>query len=360
VGFVVELDDEFGFECGGIAEDEVDGFAVDFVLVGLPLGDAGSGIDEFAVVDLGEIGSNAHRMKIILSRKGFDSGYGGVPSPIFPNGRMVSLPIPDELGTKTYRDIGRGGFGLPNSSIGEVVEALTEGEVSADAVAHVDPDLDETSMTRLPGWRPAFGQAQAAQGHLDNQGVGVGDLFLFYGWFKRVRPSGDGWTFEDGAPDLHVVFGWLCVGERIEVRPGSEPSALRSRAWLRDHPHMHVPPSMLRGRNVVFTASDELVLPSFRVRGAGIFPKLRSELVLTHPMGGERSIWRVPRCFAESDDYPALTYHAKPGRWAFEGEHARLRAVYRGQEFVLDCEQRPEAVGWVSRLFSQTAASDSV
>jgi hypothetical protein len=38
----------------GIAEDEVDGFAVDFVLVGLPLGDAGSGIDEFAELDLGE------------------------------------------------------------------------------------------------------------------------------------------------------------------------------------------------------------------------------------------------------------------------------------------------------------------
>ena len=54
VGFVVELDDELGFERGGIAEDEVDGFAVDFVLVGLPLRDAGSGIDEFAELDLGE------------------------------------------------------------------------------------------------------------------------------------------------------------------------------------------------------------------------------------------------------------------------------------------------------------------
>jgi len=41
VGFVVELDDEFGFERGGIAEDEVDGFAVDFVLVGLTVQRAG-------------------------------------------------------------------------------------------------------------------------------------------------------------------------------------------------------------------------------------------------------------------------------------------------------------------------------
>jgi hypothetical protein len=43
-------------------------------------------------------------MKIILSRKGFDSSYGGYPSPILPDGKMVSLPIPlkDDL---TYSDL---------------------------------------------------------------------------------------------------------------------------------------------------------------------------------------------------------------------------------------------------------------
>lgn len=33
-------------------------------------------------------------MKIIFSRKGFDASYGGYPSPILPDGRMISLPIP--------------------------------------------------------------------------------------------------------------------------------------------------------------------------------------------------------------------------------------------------------------------------
>lgn len=32
--------------------------------------------------------------KIILSRKGFDSKYGGIPSPILPDGAMLSFPIP--------------------------------------------------------------------------------------------------------------------------------------------------------------------------------------------------------------------------------------------------------------------------
>ena len=61
VGFVVELDDELGLERGGVAEDEVDGFAVDFVLVGLTLGDAGSAIDEFAELDLGEVERRGRR-----------------------------------------------------------------------------------------------------------------------------------------------------------------------------------------------------------------------------------------------------------------------------------------------------------
>ena len=32
--------------------------------------------------------------RVILSRKGFDSKYGGKPSPIFKNGDIFSLPIP--------------------------------------------------------------------------------------------------------------------------------------------------------------------------------------------------------------------------------------------------------------------------
>ena len=33
-------------------------------------------------------------MKVVFSRKGFDSGTGGCPSSIFPDQRMTSLPIP--------------------------------------------------------------------------------------------------------------------------------------------------------------------------------------------------------------------------------------------------------------------------
>ena len=53
-------------------------------------------------------------MKIIISRKGFDSKFGGTASPILPDGTMLSFPIPDEQGIsynsikydgKTYMDL---------------------------------------------------------------------------------------------------------------------------------------------------------------------------------------------------------------------------------------------------------------
>jgi hypothetical protein len=52
-------------------------------------------------------------MKVILSRKGFDSASGGMPSPILPDGTLISLPIPCD----------RPGSGVPYASIRAVTGA---------------------------------------------------------------------------------------------------------------------------------------------------------------------------------------------------------------------------------------------
>ena len=45
-------------------------------------------------------------MKIILSRKGFDSANGGIVSPIMEDGTLVSFPIPaDEDDKGTFEDL---------------------------------------------------------------------------------------------------------------------------------------------------------------------------------------------------------------------------------------------------------------
>jgi len=44
-------------------------------------------------------------MKVILSRKGMDSESGVMPSPILPDGTLLSLPIPDRKSNKRYEDL---------------------------------------------------------------------------------------------------------------------------------------------------------------------------------------------------------------------------------------------------------------
>jgi hypothetical protein len=139
-------------------------------------------------------------MKIILSRKGFDSSYGGVASPIFPDGALLSLPIPDARGPVTYQDLTWG-----QHQLGKVVAALTRGRIDFAAHAHLDPDLYSQICSRAPGWRPLFGQDGAAQSHLANQGVGVGDLFLFFGWFRAVEQPSGYYCFVKQAPDQHLI-----------------------------------------------------------------------------------------------------------------------------------------------------------
>src|ERR1035441_10298916 len=150
-------------------------------------------------------------MKLILSRKGFDSSAGKKPSPIFPDGTMLSLPIPDKASTITYQDIA----GNASASVGELVLDLAGRPPTHRA--HMDPDLSALSIPRRQGWRPLFGQEGDAESHLENQGVGPGDVFLFFGLFREVERSVDGWRYVRGSRPMHVIFGWLQVAKRIAV-----------------------------------------------------------------------------------------------------------------------------------------------
>ena len=156
-------------------------------------------------------------MKVILSRKGFDSQYGGMASPILPDGRLVPLPIPGEHDAATFNDLN-----LPGIDVGALVEDLRarkKRQHSRTSRVHLDPDLDRSANARLPGWRPALGQTGSAQGHLRNEGIDHGDLFLFFGWYRRVESVAGRWRFQPGAPDLHVLFGWLEVDEDRNAVP---------------------------------------------------------------------------------------------------------------------------------------------
>ena len=67
-------------------------------------------------------------MKIILSRKGFDSENGKIPNPILPDGTLLSLPIPDKNGNNAFSSLHWEGMSYydiihslkPNTKIKEV------------------------------------------------------------------------------------------------------------------------------------------------------------------------------------------------------------------------------------------------
>jgi Nucleotide modification associated domain 3 len=120
-------------------------------------------------------------------------------------------------------------YGDLSDEVAQLVSDLTRGRIAADRPCHLDPDLDAKSLVRQPGWRGALGQISAAQSHLANNGVGVGDVFLFWGLYRRaVRCQKGTWTFTGSAE--HRLFGWLQVDEVLTI--GEDPSPALRRLTL--------------------------------------------------------------------------------------------------------------------------------
>ncbi len=290
-------------------------------------------------------------MKLVFSRKGFDSSAGGVASPILPDGRLISLPIPDAHAPLRYRDLGRASAGvvgneLATPSIATLVDHLAP-RLSRRDRAHLDPDLDAGLSTRLPGWRPAFGQAASALGHLQKHSVGVGDLFVFFGWFRQVERHRRRWRYVPGSPDQHVIFGWLQVGKVVDLL-----QAQPAEPWLS---HVHCQRTF-RGGNSLYIASECLALDGVDqpLSGGGHWPQIAKSRVLTAP-GRSRSHWRLPRAFAPRavlNGTDCLSYHTSEKRWRVAEDHCELHVTPRGQEFVLNCDERPSVGDWLRQLFA--------
>jgi hypothetical protein len=282
-------------------------------------------------------------MKIIFSRKGFDTANGRRPSPIFPDGRMVSLPIPDPLSQITYGDIS-----FEEMNLGALASDLTNGRISAQDYAHLDPDLNVNSIPRQEGWCPLFGQTNAAQGHLENQGVGVGDLFLFFGLYREATQVNGQYTWVRGSTMKHVIWGWMQVDHVLPIN-GQAPFL----DWASYHPHYQRPNEP---NNSLYLSAPQLTLGGNQIHqeGAGVFSAFNHSRQLTVPEVRTPSLWRLPNWF-----YPEvgprrlwpLSYHSDMDRWTLEGDHVKLQTVGIGQEFVLDSNFYPEAIDWVSGLF---------
>ena len=260
---------------------------------------------------------------------------------------MISLPIPDPEEDRKYQDVHYG-----QTKLGAIVCQLTKGKIKPSRQTHLDPDLRKDALPRLKGWRPLFGQEKGAQTHLQKNEVGPGDLFLFYGWFRRTRKNTKSKRLEydrdrSFPKGFHAIFGWLQVDYVINANRDCPPH----RRWAAYHPHFQ---SGYGSKNTLYVARRRLTLPGLRqTPGGGVFPRLREELQLTVPGSRKRSVWKLPGFF-----WPKrrLSYHPlrrRRRRWKKLKDGVELRTVAKGQEFVLDTDdyRKDKVFEWLRRLF---------
>ena len=241
-------------------------------------------------------------MRIVFSRKGFDTSAGGGPSPIVA-GRAISLPIPDTKGLSrtTYGALG----------LGEHAGLSSRGKLGPDDLCHHDPMF-------LPDGTCLFGQHSAAQTHLERHGVGVGDVFLFFGLFAE----------EETREPHHRIFGYLRVEAMVPLGEGPPPDALALH-----HPHA-----------LGLHSSNDVLW-----RGEGRVAHHASEALRLTVPGGPPSLWKRPDWLKRG----GLSYHDRADRWirGAKGQR-RLRSVARGQEFVAEIGRRQAPRDWVEAVIA--------
>ena len=292
-------------------------------------------------------------MKIIFSRKGFDQKYGGAASPIFPDDRICSLPIPisNSIGwDPRYREIRFGEI-----TLGQVVTDLTRNHAkryTGNSRGHIDPDLRAEALVRRNGWLPAYGPGYRAQSHLANNRVGPGDVFLFFGWFRQVTDVDGPWRYVRGAPDIHLLFGWLQVDKVFHDIANWTELPL----WAYYHPHVCEYDDWRAEdeeyRDTLYVARKRLDIPGLKkhLPGGGVFEKYHQRLQLTEPGNGRR-VWRIPSWMYPFPNKPPLSRHGDRKRWKKDGRGVLLQTVDVGQEFVLDADYYPKAHQWLAGLF---------
>lgn len=235
-------------------------------------------------------------MKVVLSRKGFDSSNGGIPSPIMPDGTLLSMPIPTD-DNASYADIYWNG-----KAYSEILSELAPGK-SFDK-CHIDPDIRKNRD--ISGWKPAFGQTGAAQGTLINAGVEKGDIFLFFGWFRGAEGTESGYRFRKRYPedfysgnDLQVIYGYLQVGDIL-----SSAEDIAKYPW---HPHAQAEIYTSKN-NVLYVPTEKLSIAPEK-KGYGTLD-FRKDRVLTME-GMSRGTWNEYEFLKPGNIYPKKKNSAK-------------------------------------------------
>lgn len=253
---------------------------------------------------------------------------------------MLSLPIPDETsGQPTYNELAFG-----SRTYAAILSDLGAKQ-AGDETCHLDPDIRPgVRVAVLPAWKPAFGQTGAAQGHLHRAGVGIGDIFLFFGWFRQseVEPGGQLRFVRRGkdpaGADVHAIYGYLQVGRIL-----TNPADIRAYAW---HPHA-LPRYWNDHTNALYLPAEHLSLDP-ELPGCGVLD-YRSDRILTAP-GHTKAVWTAYPFLLPDNLIRAHRRNAssEPGTLFFQGIFQEL--VYEGTSEMQRWLALSFTDGWASAI----------
>ncbi|MHA1380164.1 MAG: hypothetical protein ACTSRG_17460 [Candidatus Helarchaeota archaeon] len=319
-------------------------------------------------------------MKIILSRKGFDSSFGGYPSPIFPNGSLLSLPIPGhnyvsgydynndkyvpveykflQIPSKLRKFLEREGLNdiesyndlmlnLFMNKQGEKIKKIKKAllEKNKPYYCHLDSDIILEVLPNVHR-KPMFG---VLPNYIETfkDIIKPHDLFLFYGWYRwviidngRIRYAinrdSDKINHKISVKGMHLIYGYFQVGRIIRSKSDLE-------SWIEQNQikHPHLDKNLWnKSKNGIYIATKKLVLNKKETKfsGAGIF-NFNKELILTEmnkklSNSLNKSIWR-------NDYFPPSSYISHYGN-KIDKSHWTDNGCFQwktyGQEFVIeDC-----------------------
>lgn len=276
-----------------------------------------------------------------------DAQCGGLPSPVLllPNGAQQLFPLPIPY---VHSDLHYSGLHL--------FDQFTAWDFIKDVApryrqlqtCHLDPDLYKNYVVRREDWKPAFGQVAQAQTHLENNGIGAGDLFLFFGWFQFAEFRNGTFRYQktsDYPAGFHAIYGYLQVHEIYKPNVDEIPD------WLRYHPHLQQQAHGVfkKLNNTIYTATDTLQITGVAPDKKGAdWLGFNEDLILTKQGSANRTVWSLPSTL-HPDNGTALSYHAEKC-WLRSEAETVLRSASQGQEFIFIEDRNDAAQAWAAGL----------
>lgn len=269
-------------------------------------------------------------MRIILSRKGVDSGNCKASNLVLfdcqGKSEMIMIPIPSSNDKIAYKDVT---FSKDKEKDLYVKNYLKNFKIDLSSLCHMDPNL--ANYLDEPNFLGSVGQIGISQSHLENQEIQKDDLFIFFGKYEIQKFSQT--KVEKIAKDKHIMFGYLQIGEIIcpnDPKNGGRASYEQKYPWIKNQPHWNFEKYKNIESNRIYIARERCSFDE-NIKGFGMF-NFSEDLILTKN-GRSISKWELPKPLMNLK----ITYHNESN---YKEDY--FQSASRGQEFVIEKNEKAE------------------